>query len=77
LYLAVIMDLYSRQIVGWAMANRMTDNLVIHALKMALFRRQIPSGLLLHSDRGSQYASIIAKKSWHYLQHESQRKLLG
>lgn len=57
LYLAVVMDLYSRQIVGWAMDNRMTDMLVIDALKMALFRRHIASGLLLHSDRGSQYAS--------------------
>jgi transposase InsO family protein len=51
------MDLYSRQIVGWAMDNRMTEELVIHALKMALFRRKIVSGLLLHSDQGSQYAS--------------------
>ncbi len=58
LYLAVMMDLYSRQILGWAMDSRMTDNLVINALKMALFHRRIASGLLLHSDRGSQYASI-------------------
>jgi len=57
LYLAVIMDLYSRKIIGWAMDSRMTDNLVINALKMALFRRKIASDLLLHSDRGSQYAS--------------------
>jgi len=57
LYLAVVMDLYSRQIVGWSMDGRMTDTLVMDALKMALFRRHIASGLLLHSDRGSQYAS--------------------
>lgn len=57
LYLAVVMDLYSRQIVGWAMASRMTETLVIDALKMALFRRRVASGLLLHSDRGSQYAA--------------------
>lgn len=57
LYLAVVMDLYSRQIIGWAMDNRMTEELVTAALKMALFRRHIASGLLLHSDRGSQYAS--------------------
>lgn len=57
LYLAVVMDLYSRQIIGWAMDSRMMDSLVIDALKMALFRRKIASGLLLHSDRGSQYAS--------------------
>lgn len=57
LYLATVMDLYSRKIVGWAMSNRMTDTLVTDALKMALFRRKIrASDLLLHSDRGSQYA---------------------
>lgn len=57
LYLAVVMDLYSRQIVGWAMDHRMTEDLVMNALRMALFRRHIAAGLLLHSDRGSQYAS--------------------
>jgi len=57
LYLAVIMDLYSRQIVGWAMDRRMTEDLVKEALRMALFRRKITSSILLHSDRGSQYAS--------------------
>jgi transposase InsO family protein len=57
LYLAAIMDLYSRNIIGWAMEKRMTDELVINALKMALFKRKISSGLLLHSDRGTQYAS--------------------
>lgn len=56
LYLAVIMDLYSRKIIGWAMSDRLKESLVIDALKMALFRRKINSGLLLHSDRGSQYA---------------------
>jgi transposase InsO family protein len=57
LYLAAIMDLYSRNIIGWAMDKRMTDELVINALKMALFKRKITTGLLLHSDRGTQYAS--------------------
>lgn len=57
LYLAVILDLFSRQVIGWAMDKRMTETLVINALKMALFRRRIRSGLLLHSDRGSQYAA--------------------
>jgi transposase InsO family protein len=57
LYLAVIMDLFSRKIVGWSMSHRMKESLVIDALKMALFRRKISSKLLLHSDRGSQYAS--------------------
>lgn len=57
LYLAVIMDLFSRKIVGWAMSSRLKESLVIEALRMALFRRKISSSLLLHSDRGSQYAS--------------------
>ena len=57
LYLAVILDLFSRQVIGWAMDRRMTEPLVINALNMALFRRKITSGLLLHSDRGSQYAA--------------------
>jgi putative transposase len=57
LYVAVIMDLYSRQIIGWAMDRRMTDELVKEALRMALYRRKINSSVLLHSDRGSQYAS--------------------
>jgi putative transposase len=57
LYLAVVMDLYSRNIIGWAMDKRMIDELVINALKMALFKRKIATGLLLHSDRGTQYAS--------------------
>lgn len=58
LYLAVIMDLYSRSIIGWAMAERMTEDLVLSALQMALFRRKIANPVLLHSDRGSQYASL-------------------
>jgi transposase InsO family protein len=57
LYLAVILDLYSRKVIGWAMSDRMKDQLVTDALKMALFRRKVRSNLLLHSDRGSQYAS--------------------
>jgi putative transposase len=55
LYLAVIMDLYSRAIVGWSMNRRMTQQLVCDALSMALFRRGFPKGTILHSDRGSQY----------------------
>jgi len=57
LYLAVIIDLYSRAVVGWAMCSRMTQALVIDALKMALMRRKIRTSLLLHSDQGSQYAA--------------------
>ena len=57
LYLAVVLDLYSRAIVGWAMNRRMTQHLVCDALTMALFRRHFPKGTILHSDRGSQYCS--------------------
>jgi transposase InsO family protein len=57
LYLAVVMDLYSRRIVGWAMSDSLERHLVIVALHMALTMRQPPPGLLHHSDRGSQYAS--------------------
>ena len=57
LYLAVVIDLFSRQVVGWAMGERMTRHLVIDALTMAWFRRQPAKGLIFHSDQGSQYAS--------------------
>jgi putative transposase len=56
LYLAVVMDLYSRQIVGWAMKDRMKKQLAIDALAMAYWQRKPSKGLLHHSDRGSQYA---------------------
>jgi len=57
LYLAVIMDLASRRIVGWSMSERMKACLVCEALRFAYGSRRQPAGLLLHSDRGSQYAS--------------------
>lgn len=57
LYLAVVIDLYARRVVGWAMAERMTADLVCAALTMALWRRQMPKGVLVHTDRGSQYCS--------------------
>ncbi|WP_157940073.1 DDE-type integrase/transposase/recombinase, partial [Vibrio splendidus] len=55
LYLAVIIDLYSRQAIGWSMDTRMTASLVCDALSMALFRRGFPEQVITHSDRGSQY----------------------
>ena len=58
LYLAAVMDLFSRKIVGWAMAPSMPTELVASALRMAVQQRKPPPGLLLHSDRGSQYASL-------------------
>jgi putative transposase len=57
LYLAVVEDLFSRRIVGWAMDATMTSRLVVDALEMALRRRLPAEGLVAHSDRGSQYAS--------------------
>jgi transposase InsO family protein len=57
LYLAAIMDLYSRKIVGWAMSQRIDTVLVLKALAMALLHRHPPANLLFHSDRGVQYAS--------------------
>jgi putative transposase len=56
-YLAVVLDLYSRKVIGWAMSERMTANLVCDALGMALFRRKKPKGVIVHTDRGSQYCS--------------------
>jgi len=57
LYLTVIIDLYSRKVVGWSMNKRMTKQLVIDALIMAVKKRKPSKGLIFHSDRGSQYAS--------------------
>ena len=57
LYLAAILDLYSRKIVGWAMSARIDTTLILKALAMALLHRNTPAGLLFHSDRGVQYAS--------------------
>jgi len=55
LYLAAVLDLYARRIVGWAMADRMTSDLTLDALRMALRQRQPQLALLHHSDQGSQY----------------------
>jgi len=57
LYLAVVIDLFSRQVVGWAVADHMRTELCVNALQMAFWRRKPKPGLLHHSDRGSQYAS--------------------
>jgi len=57
LYLSVILDLYSRQVVGWAMSDRLTAGFVIKALHQAIGRRNPDRGCILHSDRGVQYAS--------------------
>lgn len=57
LYLAVILDLHSRRVIGWAVSNRMKRDLAIRALKMAVALRQQPKGCIHHTDRGSQYCS--------------------
>ena len=57
LYLAVILDLCSRKVIGWPMSNRMPTELVCNALNMAMRNRGYPTGVILHSDRGSQYCS--------------------
>ena len=56
-YLSVILDLYSRRVVGWAIADHLRTELVLKALEMAVERRETTPGLIHHSDRGSQYAS--------------------
>lgn len=62
LYLAVVIDLYSRRVVGWSLSKRMKKQLVINALQMAIFRRRPEPGLIFHSDRGSQYCSHSFQK---------------
>lgn len=62
LYLAVILDLHSRRVVGCAVSNRMKKDLAIRALEMALARRKPPTGCIFHSDRGSQYCSYDYQK---------------
>lgn len=57
LYLAVVIDLFARRVVGWAMDSRMTQGLVIKALSMAIEQRRAPRGLIHHSDQGVQYSS--------------------
>lgn len=57
LYVAVVLDLYSRKVVGWATSSSMPAQLVCSALHMAIVSRRPPAGLLVHSDRGTQYAS--------------------
>jgi putative transposase len=62
LYLAFILDAYSRKIVGWSMASHMRTELVVDALQMAVWRRKPSAGLVHHSDRGAQYTAISLGK---------------
>jgi len=63
LYLAVVMDLYSRRVVGWSMGSRLGTQLVLQALWMAVLNRRAAPGLIFHSDRGSQYSSAAFRKA--------------
>ena len=67
LYLAIVLDLFSRRVVGWSMAPTLERTLVVDALQMALMGRNPSQGLIHHSDRGSQYASYDYQK---ILQHK-------
>jgi len=62
LYLAIVLDLFSRRIVGWATSDRLKRDLAITALKQAIVTRQPPTGIIHHSDRGSQYCSYDYRK---------------
>ena len=57
MYLAVFLDLFSRRVVGWALGTHLTADLVLRALKQAILIRRPPPGLIIHTDRGSQYTS--------------------
>ncbi len=76
LYLAVIVDLFSRQVVGWSLNKTMTKELVCSALRQAYFRRKPGTGVIFHSDRGSQYCSKEFRdllKLYKMLQSQSRR----
>ena len=80
MYLAVVLDVFSRRIVGWSMKKRMTDELTVTAFKNALIRRQPASGLIFHSDQGAQALQqtlpIFAERNWQPSEHERHRLLL-
>jgi putative transposase len=79
LYLAVIIDLYSRRVIGWAMSERVTADLACDALRMALWRRKQPTGVIVHSDPGSQYCSTAYQtliRAHQLRQHERSRQQL-
>jgi len=76
LYLCVVVDLYSRRVVGWSMGTSLATELVIAAFTMAVMRRRPPRGLMFHSDRGTQYASKAFRKrlTRHGMQQSMSRK---
>jgi transposase InsO family protein len=80
-YLAIVLDLFNREVVGWSIKPRMTADIVIDALTMAWIRRLPEPGALHHSDRGSPVREprfpAQADRIWHALLDESSGKLLG
>ena len=77
LYLAVVIDLFSRQIVGWAITDHMRASLCVSALQMAFWRRRPEPGLLYHSDQGSQYASHDYRKHMNMMKMEQSMSRRG
>lgn len=75
-YLAVVIDLYSRRVVGWAMQSRQTTDLVLQALLMAVWRRKPKAKVLIHSDQGSQFTSMdwASFLKHHNLEHSMSRR---
>lgn len=75
-YLAVVIDLYSRRVVGWSMQNRQTTGLVLQALLMAVWRRKPKTKVLIHSDQGSQFTSMewASFLKHHNLKHSMSRR---
>ncbi len=75
-YLSVVIDLYSRRVVGWAMQSRQTTDLVLQALLMAVWRRKPSNNVLVHSDQGSQFTSMewASFLKAHNLEHSMSRR---
>ncbi len=75
-YLAVVIDLYSRKVVGWSMQNRQPTELVLQALLMAVWRRKPVDKVVIHSDQGSQFTSIewASFLKAHNLEHSMSRR---
>ncbi len=76
MYLAMVIDLYSRAVIGWSLQDQMTKELVCSALTMALWRRGFPTQVIFHSDRGSQYCSMAyqALLAQHQIKSSMSRK---
>ena len=77
LFLAVVMDLFARNIVGWSMGSRITDDLVLDALTMAYWRRKPVNKIMLHSDQGAQYTSTRCKRLLKILNMEASMSRRG